>query len=366
MKIESNFTYKLNYDDGSEYELEAVDISGCGWSLPCPLTLGENVPVTLYFVADFTSSTLNQDVTINLNHVNRPTPVTPGKLSIIQRLQLADAREMIRFTLEPCETVACPLPTASGSVTTFTSVMIVPEDIALYKMRNVLMVECSSSGPPHITKTPLKDDAAMDSKLGIHRTQNARLYGTVDSVQFNRWGTSSVTTLQTGNVDSCQCVESHGVFRCVVLSDDRVRCRRLHRRRPMSGIDVQTDHHSCRSDCIIHLHSLGRPSCRSSGAVVDPFSRIRSFGFPALLHLVLRVNSSSDTPRHPCNLALPRNTMCEPSLLSSFDIVKRRLNESFYTSIRTKSIQVRTFKGQMSQRKRSAVTGLSRHSYRSR
>ncbi|XP_026743120.1 uncharacterized protein LOC113504839 [Trichoplusia ni] len=94
-------------DCGSAYELKAVNIDGCGKKLPCYVTLGEDVPVSLDFYADFVSRNLDQDVVININHINLRTQVSP----------------------ERCEIYDCPVTT--DTVTSFTSVMSVPTSIAL-------------------------------------------------------------------------------------------------------------------------------------------------------------------------------------------------------------------------------------------
>ncbi|XP_047994338.1 uncharacterized protein LOC125232635 [Leguminivora glycinivorella] len=94
-------------DCGSAYELDEVNIHGCGMRLPCVVTLGENVPVNVKFYAGFSSTQLDQDVVININLINLRTNVTP----------------------EPCVTVHCPVRT--NAVTSFTSVMTVPTNMAL-------------------------------------------------------------------------------------------------------------------------------------------------------------------------------------------------------------------------------------------
>ncbi|XP_063627680.1 uncharacterized protein LOC134799226 [Cydia splendana] len=94
-------------DCGSAYELDEVNIDGCGMRLPCVVTLGENVPVNVKFYAGFSSTQLDQDVVININLINLKTNVTP----------------------EPCVTVHCPVRT--NAVTSFTSVMTVPTNMAL-------------------------------------------------------------------------------------------------------------------------------------------------------------------------------------------------------------------------------------------
>ncbi|XP_075982661.1 uncharacterized protein LOC142980930 isoform X2 [Anticarsia gemmatalis] len=75
--------------------------------LPCYVTIGDNVSVNLIFYAGFLSRNLDQDVVININHLNLKTPVTP----------------------ERCEINDCPVRT--GTVTSFYSVMSVPTSIAL-------------------------------------------------------------------------------------------------------------------------------------------------------------------------------------------------------------------------------------------
>ncbi|CAH2094590.1 unnamed protein product [Euphydryas editha] len=92
---------------GSAYDLETVYIEGCGTRLPCYVTLGHSTVVNVQFFADFESRQLDQDVTININHVDAKAPVTP----------------------EPCETVMCPVQTFA--MTSFTSVMSVPTNMAL-------------------------------------------------------------------------------------------------------------------------------------------------------------------------------------------------------------------------------------------
>ncbi|XP_047536997.1 uncharacterized protein LOC125070997 [Vanessa atalanta] len=94
-------------DCGSAYDLKSVNIEGCGLRLPCYVTLGEEIPVNVEFYADFVSRQLDQDVTININFIHARTSVTP----------------------EPCETVMCPVQT--DAVTSFTSVMSVPTNMAL-------------------------------------------------------------------------------------------------------------------------------------------------------------------------------------------------------------------------------------------
>ncbi|KAJ0173607.1 hypothetical protein K1T71_010756 [Dendrolimus kikuchii] len=94
-------------DCGSAYELTAVNIDGCGRRLPCYVTLGENVPVNLEFHAGFLSRKLDQDVVISINYLNLKTHVTP----------------------ELCEIVDCPVKI--NAVTSFSSIMSVPANIAL-------------------------------------------------------------------------------------------------------------------------------------------------------------------------------------------------------------------------------------------
>ncbi|XP_049877706.1 uncharacterized protein LOC126374952 [Pectinophora gossypiella] len=94
-------------DCGSAYDLQAVNIEGCGWSLPCYVTAGEETPVDVHFFADFSSNLLDQDVVININLVNLNADVTP----------------------DPCESVHCPVRT--DFVNSLTSVMSVPNMMAL-------------------------------------------------------------------------------------------------------------------------------------------------------------------------------------------------------------------------------------------
>ncbi|XP_045502981.1 uncharacterized protein LOC123699966 isoform X1 [Colias croceus] len=94
-------------DCGSAYDLVTVNIDGCGRSLPCYVTLGESVPVSVRFYADFASLELDQDVMFKLNYVNAKPPVTP----------------------EPCDILPCPVQT--DAITSFTSVMTVPTNMAL-------------------------------------------------------------------------------------------------------------------------------------------------------------------------------------------------------------------------------------------
>ncbi|XP_022121330.1 uncharacterized protein LOC110997471 isoform X1 [Pieris rapae] len=94
-------------DCGSEYDLVTVNIDGCGHSPPCYVTLGDKIPVNVRFYADFASLQLDQDVIIKLNFVNARTPVTP----------------------EPCDILLCPVQT--DALTSFTSVMSVPTNMAL-------------------------------------------------------------------------------------------------------------------------------------------------------------------------------------------------------------------------------------------
>ncbi|CAH2045309.1 unnamed protein product, partial [Iphiclides podalirius] len=119
-------------DCGSAYDLHRVNILGCGMRLPCYITLGDSVPVTMEFYADFVSRQLDQDVTININFISSRTHVTP----------------------DPCATVHCPVN--SDEVTSFTSVMSVPTNVAVnqrgflqwrvYNEHNRLFV---SRHPPH-------------------------------------------------------------------------------------------------------------------------------------------------------------------------------------------------------------------------
>ncbi|XP_023935836.2 uncharacterized protein LOC112044269 [Bicyclus anynana] len=94
-------------DCGSAYDLQTVNIQGCGMRMPCFVTLGDRIPVNVRFHADFVSRQLDQDVIIQINFVHARTPVTP----------------------EPCETVMCPVRT--DAETSFTSVMSVPTNMAL-------------------------------------------------------------------------------------------------------------------------------------------------------------------------------------------------------------------------------------------
>ncbi|CAG9132895.1 unnamed protein product [Plutella xylostella] len=102
------------HDCGSAYDLEAVEIAGCGATLPCYLTLGEDIPVSLHFFADFASSSLDQKVIITVNNINLNTEVTPGNVGLF---------------FEPCEMAVCPVPT--DCVSSITSVMSVPRNMAL-------------------------------------------------------------------------------------------------------------------------------------------------------------------------------------------------------------------------------------------
>ncbi|XP_013170627.1 PREDICTED: uncharacterized protein LOC106120017 [Papilio xuthus] len=93
-------------DCGSAYELHEVNINGCGRRLPCYITLGDLVPVTMHFVSEFESRKLDQDVLLNINFITLRTNATP----------------------EPCATVHCPV--RSDAVTSYTSVMTVPTNVA--------------------------------------------------------------------------------------------------------------------------------------------------------------------------------------------------------------------------------------------
>ncbi|XP_063831330.1 uncharacterized protein LOC135080589 [Ostrinia nubilalis] len=94
-------------DCGSAYELTSVDIEGCELMPPCFVTLGETVPVSIEFFADFMSRKLDQDVLININYVNLRPEVTP----------------------EQCETVVCPV--VPNTISSLTSKMSVPQNMAL-------------------------------------------------------------------------------------------------------------------------------------------------------------------------------------------------------------------------------------------
>ncbi|XP_068619258.1 NPC intracellular cholesterol transporter 2-like [Battus philenor] len=94
-------------DCGSAYELHRVSIRGCGMRLPCYITLGENVPVTIIFYSDFESLKLDQYVILNINFIFTKPHVTP----------------------DPCATVHCPV--RSDAMKSFTSIMTVPRNIAL-------------------------------------------------------------------------------------------------------------------------------------------------------------------------------------------------------------------------------------------
>ncbi|XP_013135537.1 PREDICTED: uncharacterized protein LOC106101014 [Papilio polytes] len=94
-------------DCGSAYELHEVKINGCGRRLPCYITLGDHVPVTMHFVSEFESRKLDQDVFLNINFITLRTYATP----------------------EPCATVHCPV--RSDAVTSYTSVMTVPTNVAV-------------------------------------------------------------------------------------------------------------------------------------------------------------------------------------------------------------------------------------------
>ncbi|XP_026314919.1 uncharacterized protein LOC113226498 isoform X2 [Hyposmocoma kahamanoa] len=94
-------------DCGSAYQLRDVRIEGCNMRLPCYVTLGEKVPVRLEFFFFFASLNLDQDVVININHLNIRADVTP----------------------DPCDAVSCPVRTNAWS--SFTSVMSVPSQMAL-------------------------------------------------------------------------------------------------------------------------------------------------------------------------------------------------------------------------------------------
>ncbi|KAJ2953335.1 hypothetical protein O0L34_g925 [Tuta absoluta] len=95
-------------DCGSAYDLHAVNIEGCGFSLPCYVTLGEETPVELKFFADFSSHLLDQNVVINVNLVLVNADVTPDNCGV---------------------NVDCPVKT--GVINTFNSVMSVPKKMAL-------------------------------------------------------------------------------------------------------------------------------------------------------------------------------------------------------------------------------------------
>ncbi|KAI5643058.1 hypothetical protein NE865_04780 [Phthorimaea operculella] len=95
-------------DCGSAYDLHAVDIEGCGFSLPCYVTLGEETPVELIFYADFPSNLLDQNVVINVNLVLVNADVTPDNCGVDDD---------------------CPVKT--GIINTFNSVMSVPKRMAL-------------------------------------------------------------------------------------------------------------------------------------------------------------------------------------------------------------------------------------------
>ncbi|KAJ8714053.1 hypothetical protein PYW08_007673 [Mythimna loreyi] len=99
----------LFHDCGSAYELTAVNIQGCGnFELPCFVTVGDDVEVNLEYYAGFMSQNLDQDVVININHLNLKPGVTP----------------------ERCGIYDCPVMT-TDKVNLLTSVMSVPSRIAL-------------------------------------------------------------------------------------------------------------------------------------------------------------------------------------------------------------------------------------------
>ncbi|KAH9639226.1 hypothetical protein HF086_014090 [Spodoptera exigua] len=93
---------------GSMYELRAVYISGCDRRIPCYVTLGQNVSVTLSFQAELLFRNMDQHVWMHLNQVSSQAAVTP----------------------ETCQlTYNCPVGTTTDALTSFTSVMSVPRNI---------------------------------------------------------------------------------------------------------------------------------------------------------------------------------------------------------------------------------------------
>ncbi|KPJ18213.1 hypothetical protein RR48_12061 [Papilio machaon] len=115
----------------SAYELHEVNINGCGRRLPCYITLGDHVPVTMHFVSEFESRKLDQDVLLNINFITLRTNATPGMvyLKMPYKKVMSDIKEFnINWQCKPCATVHCPV--RSDAVTSYTSVMTVPTNVA--------------------------------------------------------------------------------------------------------------------------------------------------------------------------------------------------------------------------------------------
>lgn len=90
------------------YKLKAVQIDGCDERIPCYVTIGQNVSVTLYFHADYLYQNLDQDAWMNINDVISPAEVTPG-------------------TCQP--SYNCSTVSTMDTITSLTGVVTVPDDI---------------------------------------------------------------------------------------------------------------------------------------------------------------------------------------------------------------------------------------------
>ncbi|CAH0756434.1 unnamed protein product [Diatraea saccharalis] len=97
-------------DCGSTFHLTSVYIKGCRMHPPCFVTVGEQVLVGMQFIADSVSTKLDQNVVLNINHVNLRPEVTP----------------------EQCESILCPV--VANAVSSLTSIMSVPNRMALVSM----------------------------------------------------------------------------------------------------------------------------------------------------------------------------------------------------------------------------------------
>ncbi|CAH1637770.1 unnamed protein product [Spodoptera littoralis] len=90
------------------YDLTAVQIDGCDERIPCYVTIGQNVSITLYFHADYLYQNLDQDAWMDINDVVSPAEVSPEK----------------------CQTnYNCSAVSTMDTITSLTGVVTVPDDI---------------------------------------------------------------------------------------------------------------------------------------------------------------------------------------------------------------------------------------------
>lgn len=97
-------------DSRSLYTLRAVKITGCNGIVPCIVTKGQNVSVTMDFHADYLFQNLDQDVRMQINGVLSNVTVTPdpcvrGENCTVVQLSTYDAMNSLTAMLTVPENI---------------------------------------------------------------------------------------------------------------------------------------------------------------------------------------------------------------------------------------------------------------------